>query len=83
MKERILEELHTGITVVKFTKSNGELREMKCTLNEAYLPDPEPDAKEKPARKVNPEVQAVWDIEKKAWRSFRWDSIVDENTDSV
>ena len=31
---------------------------------------------EKPKRKQNPDVCSVWDFEKDAWRSFRYDSVV-------
>lgn len=29
----------------------------------------------KPVRKASPEVQRMWDVEAKAWRSFRWDRL--------
>ena len=31
---------------------------------------------EKPKRKQNPDVCSVWDFEKDAWRSFKYDSII-------
>jgi len=74
-KEQILNELYAGITTVSFTKVNGDRRDMNCTLNKAYIPAKRADASNK-VRKENPEVQAVWDTDKKAWRSFRWNSIL-------
>lgn len=44
---------------------------MKCTLQESALP-PAPDVS---VRKPNPDVISVWDLEKNAWRSVRYDSI--------
>jgi hypothetical protein len=32
-------------------------------------------------KKPNPDVLAVWDVEAKGWRSFRWDSIKDFSTE--
>ena len=32
-------------------------------------------ALEEGKKKVNPDVQAVYDIEAQGWRSFRWDSV--------
>tara|TARA_B100000900_G_C20599012_1_gene724715 strand:- start:4169 stop:4471 length:303 start_codon:yes stop_codon:yes gene_type:complete len=66
--------------LVEFTKKNGDKRKMRCTLAPGYVP---PATKEDPltqkkVRAVNEEVQVVWDMDKKAWRSFRWDSVVGE-----
>ena len=64
------------ITVV-FEKSNGEHREMNCTLKESIVvPYVKKTDKEK---KQDPEVLPVWDIDKNAWRSFRYDSIIKIN----
>ena len=77
VKEEILEDLHKGICKVTFTKKDGTERVMKCTLVEDYLPKIEAEKVEKNAtsNKRNDEVCAVWDVEKDAWRSFRWDSV--------
>jgi hypothetical protein len=77
-KTEILEALHNGPTTVRFKKKNGEVRDMHCTLNEQYLPQPEHDAPHKKPREPNPEVQSVWDLEKKAWRSFRWETVINK-----
>ena len=65
--------------LVKFTKADGTEREMLCTLNEETL-DKEKSAKyEKKTdntKPINYNVVAVYDIEKKGWRSFRVDSII-------
>lgn len=77
MKQEILDKLHEGVTTVVFTKVNGERREMRCTLNEDLLP-PKQEDNNKQARKENPAVQSVWDVDKQAWRSFRWENVIDE-----
>jgi hypothetical protein len=72
---------------IKFTKKDGTERAMLCTLNESRIPsDKKPkqlDAEfanaEKTATKSSDEALRVFDIEKQAWRSFRWDSIKSVN----
>jgi hypothetical protein len=76
-KQEIKDALYNGKAVIGFTKTNGEKREMLCTLRPDLIPaaplaeNVEPKAN----RKENPDVQAVWDLEKQAWRSFRFDSV--------
>ena len=79
MKDTILAALHQGVTTVSFTKANGDRRDMQCTLNESLLPprvETVETADVKPVRVENPNVQAVWDIEKQAWRSFKWATVI-------
>jgi hypothetical protein len=76
-KQEIKDALHNGKAIIGFTKANGEKREMLCTLNADLIPS-EPtleNAEPKAKRKENPDIQAVWDLEKNAWRSFRFDSV--------
>lgn len=55
---------------VEFTKKNGEYRVMLCRTGVTkYL---NPNAK---PRKKNNEVQIVYDVHKKAYRSFRLESV--------
>jgi hypothetical protein len=75
MNELLLEALHAGPTTVSFTNATGERRDMRCTLNSDIVPPSTTDALREP-RKRNPDVQPVWDIEKAAWRSFRWDRVI-------
>ena len=39
-RDQLSELLHTGECVVEFTKVNGEVRTMPCTLNESLIPPP-------------------------------------------
>jgi len=85
-KQKILEELHEGVTLVSFKKVNGERRDMRCTLNEAMLPpkpEQDPDAPLKMPRPPNPDVQSVWDVDAKGWRSFRWANVITEEENNA
>lgn len=77
-KEQILNNLHAGVTSVTFTKVNGDRRVMQCTLNSGIIPTVLTETVPVTPRKENPDVQRVWDIEQQAWRSFRWDSVIDD-----
>lgn len=59
---------------LEFVKANGELRKMKCTLNDEHIPD-EKKPKESSNRKNPEDSIAVFDLDKQDWRSFRYDSI--------
>ena len=79
------EALHTLLLenecVVEFTKVNGEVRSMPCTLNPRIVP-PAPELKvlaqgEVPkVKKENPNVMNVWCLDKKEWRSFRIANVI-------
>lgn len=82
-----LEELQKMLVenecIVEFTKVNGEVRSMPCTLRADLIPQPEvkvhvtntdnpvdfPEPEKE--KKVNPNVMNVWCTDKKEWRSFR------------
>jgi len=75
-RTQILTGLHSGIITVVFTKVDGTERTMKCTLNREYLPEQTDIQEHETKSKTKPDTSiAVWDVEKEAWRSFRWDSI--------
>jgi hypothetical protein len=73
-KDALKDALHKGVVHVGFTKTNGEKREMRCTLRSDVIP-PSAVVEGKTPKKENPDVMAVWDLDKSAWRSFRLDSI--------
>jgi len=60
---------------VTFTKKDGSLRTMLCTLKEKYLP--QQTVEEHTERKPSDTLVIVWDLEKKDWRSFRYDSVLE------
>lgn len=67
--------LQNGELDVKFVKKDGTDRSMRCTLKEDLLPKKVSDVLPEP-KTPNPDVLKVWDLEKNAWRSFRFDSII-------
>jgi hypothetical protein len=76
-KRWLKSHLAYGPTTVIFTKKDGTERVMNCTTNPELVPAVEivESAEPKKERKVNEEVMPVYDLEAKAWKSFRWDSI--------
>lgn len=75
VKETIKEKLRQGSVTVEFTKADGTVRKMICTLQEHVIPPAEPKKTER-VKKENDDVLAVWDLEAQGWRSFRFDSIL-------
>ena len=71
--------LHNNICEVTFTKVNGDIRVMPCTLKEDVIPPApvhetntdNPIDFPKEAKKQNPNTMSVWCLDKKEWRSFR------------
>ena len=76
-KTNIINMLNNGIVNVKFTKTDGSERVMKCTLMESFVKPHE--KKTDREKKENDNIVSVWDIEKEGWRSFRYDSIISIN----
>ena len=62
--------LYNGICEITFTKVNGELRTMPCTLDSSLLP-PQPLKEFHETRLYKPETLSVWCVDKSEWRSFR------------
>ena len=63
---------------ITFVKKNGEPRDILCTLNEELMKkNATPDCYEVKGvgKKPSDTSQPVFDLEKLAWRSFRWDSV--------
>lgn len=79
-RDTLLKDLRVNLLEVHFTKSNGENRVMRCTLQPHMLPESyraslSERKEEKTFHNDNPEAIAVWDVEANAWRSFRIDSV--------
>lgn len=73
MIENLKDKLRNGVAHFIFQKKNGELREMFATTNKALV------ERHIVGTGENRELYAttaVYDVEKGAWRSFRWESIV-------
>ena len=75
----LLEALTNHECTVTFTKVNGETRVMPCTLKEDIIPKPPAEVASKSVvkRHENQNVVSVWCLDKKEWRSFRVDNVVD------
>jgi hypothetical protein len=75
-KAMLIEQLKSklsGIAHIIFEKRDGSLREMYCTTNPSLV------ARHLTHTGVSREcyaTTAVFDVEKGAWRSFRWESII-------
>lgn len=73
-RSEMIEQLQTGDCRVVFTKVNGEIRDMLCTLQEHNLPE----LKSKPSdknRQPNESIIRAFDLNKKEFRSFRVDNV--------
>ena len=74
MRDWVRDLLKEREVTVDFEKATGELRSMKCTLNQdlgAKYTVKENTTPKKP----NSNVCVVWDVNQAAWRSFRWDRV--------
>lgn len=76
-KAQIKAALKSGAVGVDFEKADGSVREMICTTDVEHLFTEEfdPEAEKKAPRKVNEDVQVVFDLNAQEWRSFRWDRV--------
>ena len=75
-KEVLISALKKQIVKVSFTKLDGKLRHMSCTLQESLLPEITKEGATTEAKKAKTgDVLPVFDTEKQGWRSFRFDSI--------
>lgn len=73
--QQILEMLHQSDCEVTFTKVDGNLRVMPCTLRAEALPE-KSLTEDKQVREKNLNVISVWSLDKQQWRSFRVDNVV-------
>lgn len=69
----LLDLLQKNVVEVTFTKVNGELRTMPCTLVAGQLPTTK--ISEGKERKRSNESISVWCTDKNEWRSFRVDNV--------
>jgi hypothetical protein len=73
-KENINRLLKDAVIAVKFKKTDGTERLMRCTLLADRIVAHE--KKTDREKKINEDVVSVWDVEKEGWRSFRYDSVI-------
>lgn len=79
-KNELVSLLQKNVATVTFTKLDGSTRVMKCTLMPRYLPQSAGTEvkKEQPGKALNENIIATWDLDKKDWRAFRVNSVVDQ-----
>lgn len=84
MRDWIKGLLRVSTITVQFTKADGTVRDMKCTLNPEQLPDVVTTGpvdgivseSAKPKKAPDHESLRVFDTDKKEWRSFRFDRLL-------
>ena len=59
---------------VTFTKVDGTIREMPCTLRAEQLP-PRPLTENPKSRTINHNTISAWCLDKREWRSFRVENV--------
>jgi len=72
--QEILELLYKNDCEVTFTKVDGSVRVMPCTLREAAMPQRDAD-KFHETRVVNEKVISAFCLDKNEWRSFRVENV--------
>ena len=87
-REQLSELLRTGECVIEFTKVDGTVRSMPCTLDPRIVPPaPEPkvlaEGEVAKVKKSNPDVFSVWCLDKKEWRSFRFANLISAKAKDV
>ena len=76
-RDALMEMLKKEVAVVTFKKLNGDERKMPCTLVPQFLPPAKKDdaITQKKVREISDKVIAVWALESKGFRSFRYDRV--------
>jgi len=76
-RNELMETLRKEVLEVTFKKLNGDERKMPCTLITSFLPPAKKDdpLSQKKVRELSDKVCAVWAVESKAFRSFRYDRV--------
>jgi len=76
-RDELMETLRKEVVEVTFLKLNGDERKMPCTLITSFLPLAKKDdaITQKKVREVSDKVCAVWAVEAKGFRSFRYDRV--------
>ena len=78
-KEAIVKMLREGVVIVKFTKKDGDIRDMKCTLLSSHIPqDKQPKGTTRP---IDESVVRVYDVVAEGWRSFVLANVISVETE--
>lgn len=76
-RELIDSLLKTQDIEVIFKKSDGSERRMKCTLRSDSIVPYEKTTER--TKQPNEDIVAVWDLDRKAWRSFKMSTVIGVN----
>lgn len=87
-RDQLTHMLRTGVCEVTFTKVDGSVRVMPCTLDPAIVPPaPAPrvlaEGETARVKKANPDTISVWCTDKQEWRSFRVANVTSVRTTQV
>ena len=76
-RNELMEMLRKEVLEITFKKLDGDERKMPCTLIASFLPPAKKDdpMTQKKVREISDKVCAVWAIEAKGFRSFRYDRV--------
>lgn len=74
--DNVIEQLENGIVRLSFIKvKDGQVRNMRATLNEDYIPQPDHFPEKRKPLQDKKEVVRVYDLDVEGWRSFRVNSL--------
>ena len=77
-KQDFLNLLFNHVVLVRFTKKDGTIRDLKCTLKQDVIDTYYKENSKPTATRTTPEHQVcAIDIEQNAFRSFTIDSVID------
>lgn len=76
VKQSVNQILVKGEAEIVFYKVDGTIRRMKATISPELTPKIVTENTEQSKRQSNENVRTVYDLEAKAWKSFRWDKLV-------
>jgi len=71
-REYMIGQLRENVCRVIFKKTNGEERDMTCTLMSDKIPTTKSEKESKP----NLDIVAAWDVNKEGWRSYRVENVI-------
>ena len=75
-RQVLSEQLTAGVAEVTFTKVDGEIRTMPCTLQPTLLPHNVVAVEGKKKKEPKLEVMSVFCTDKQQWRSFRVENVI-------
>lgn len=81
-RQEMLTQLRENTCRVKFTKVNGEERDMRCTLLQKLIPsDQMPKGSTLEESNKSEDVIRVFDVTANGWRSFKVDNVIEFNAE--